>query len=68
MATPVLLPWKIPWMEERGRLQATGSQRVGYDLSDFTFTSLSNICIYIVAVLHICKEMYINIIYILEGD
>jgi len=23
------LAWKIPWMEEPGRLQAMGSQRVG---------------------------------------
>ena len=25
------LAWKIPWMEERGRLKSTGSQRVGHD-------------------------------------
>ena len=25
------LAWKIPWMEECGRLQAMGSQRVGHD-------------------------------------
>ena len=25
------LAWKIPWMEERGRLQSTGSQSVGHD-------------------------------------
>ena len=25
------LPWKIPWTEERGRLQSMGSQRVGHD-------------------------------------
>ena len=25
------LAWKIPWIEEPGRLQSTGSQRVGYD-------------------------------------
>ena len=35
------LAWKIPWMEEPGRLQSMGSQRVGYDwatsLSLFTF-------------------------------
>ena len=31
------LAWKIPWMEERGRLQSVhGVARVG--LSDFTFT------------------------------
>ena len=23
--------WKIPWTEEPGRLQSTGSQRVGHD-------------------------------------
>ena len=27
--TPVL--WKIPWMEEPGRLQSMGSLRVGHD-------------------------------------
>jgi len=35
------LAWKIPWMEERGRLQSTGSRRVRHDwatsLSLFTF-------------------------------
>ena len=30
-----ILAWKIPWMEEAGRLQSMGSQRVGHD---FTFT------------------------------
>ena len=25
-----ILAWKIPWMEEPGGLQSTGSQRVGY--------------------------------------
>ena len=36
------LAWKIPWMEEPGRLQSMGSLRVGHDwatsLSLFTFT------------------------------
>ena len=32
MAThPIILAWRIPWMEEPGRLQSMGSQRVGYD-------------------------------------
>ena len=32
MATPSsFLVWKIPWMEELGRLQSMGSQRVGHD-------------------------------------
>ena len=25
-----ILAWKIPWAEERGRLQSVGSQRVGH--------------------------------------
>ena len=32
-----ILAWKIPWMEESGRLQSIGSQKVGHD----TVTSLS---------------------------
>ena len=32
------LAWKIPWMEEPGRPQSTGSLRVRTWLSDFTFT------------------------------
>ena len=36
------LAWKIPWMEEPGRLPSMGSRRVGHDwaisLSLFTFT------------------------------
>ena len=35
------LAWKIPWMEEPGRLQSMGSLRVGHDLATsllvFTF-------------------------------
>ena len=38
------LAWKIPWTEEPGRLQSSGSQRVGHDwatsLSLFTFHTL----------------------------
>ena len=26
-----ILAWKIPWTEERGRLQSMGSQTVGHD-------------------------------------
>ena len=32
------LAWKIPWMEEPGRLQSMGLLRVGHNWSDFTFT------------------------------
>ena len=29
-----ILAWRIPWTEEPGGLQSTGSQRVGHDSSD----------------------------------
>ena len=32
------LAWKIPWMEEPGRLQSMGLLQVGTRLSGFTFT------------------------------
>ena len=32
------LAWKIPWMEEPGRLQSMGSAKSQTQLSDFTFT------------------------------
>ena len=32
------LAWKIPWMEEPGRLQSLGSYKSQTRLSDFTFT------------------------------
>ena len=36
------LAWKIPWMEEPGRLQSMGSQRVGHDwVTSFHFTSMA---------------------------
>ena len=30
-AHPSILAWRISWTEEPGRLQSTGSQRVGHD-------------------------------------
>ena len=32
------LAWRIPWTEEPGGLQSTGSQRVGQDYGTSTFT------------------------------
>ena len=32
------LTWKIPWMEEPGRLQSMGSQRVGHNCMTSLFT------------------------------
>ena len=35
-----ILAWRIPWMEKPGRLQSTGSQRVGHDwVTSLHFTS-----------------------------
>ena len=33
-----VLAWRIPWTEEPGRLQSTGSLKSRTRLSDFTFT------------------------------
>ena len=33
-----ILPWRIPWTEEYGRLQSTESPRVRQDRTTFTFT------------------------------
>ena len=30
----IILAWEIPWTEESGRLQSTGSQRVGHDFTN----------------------------------
>ena len=37
------LAWKIPWMEEAGRLQSMGSLRVGRDWSDLAAAETSSI-------------------------
>ena len=39
-----VLAWRIPWMQEPGRLQSMGSLRVGHDWSDFTLLTLSSLC------------------------
>ena len=41
-----ILAWKIPWMEEPGRLQSMAPQRQTR-LSNFTLVSFSLICLYI---------------------
>ena len=33
-----ILAWRIPWTEEPGGLQSTGSQRTGHDWSDLAYT------------------------------
>ena len=42
-----ILAWKIPWMEEPGRLQSMVSQRVGHDWA----TSLHHICVWAASLL-----------------
>ena len=45
------LAWRIPWMEEPGRLQSTGSQRVGHDwATSLHFTSLPSVAEWLVTV------------------
>ena len=38
------LAWKIPWMEEYGRLQSMGSQRIGHNWATKYFSLSSRIC------------------------
>ena len=35
-----ILAWRIPWTEERGRLQSSESQRVGHDWATFILTHI----------------------------
>ena len=44
-----ILAWKIPWMEEFGRLQAIGLQRVGHDWA----TSLTHSLIHSLTLCHV---------------
>ena len=40
------LGWKIPWTEDRGRLQSMWSQRVGHDReTSLSRTDKTNLCI-----------------------
>ena len=40
------LAWRIPWIEETGKLQSMGSQRVGHNLViEHTHTCKSTLCI-----------------------
>ena len=41
-----VLAWEIPWTEEPGGLQSTGSQRVGQDLGTKTTTKKLNVLRY----------------------
>ena len=44
-----ILAWRIPWSEEPGRLQSTGSQRVGHDwVTSLHFTHYDPITIFFI--------------------
>ena len=53
-----ILAWRIPWMEEPGRLQTTGSQRVGQDWA----TSLSHSLIWKAPKTSNCNYIVITIV------
>ena len=38
-----ILAWRIPWTEEYGELQCTGSQRVGHEGATNTFTFIGSL-------------------------
>ena len=43
-----ILAWRIPWMEEPGRLQSTGSQRIGHDwATSLSFPYTICVCMYV---------------------
>ena len=47
MATPSSIPaWRIPCTEERGRLQAVGSQRVGHGWATYHAHELTIISVF----------------------
>ena len=56
-----ILAWRIPWTEKPGRLQSTGSQRVGHDFT-FTFNlSLLYIFEFLVKIIdHICMSLFLG--------
>ena len=41
------IAWKIPWIEEPGRLQPMGSQRVGHDWATLTYLTLPYLTLHI---------------------
>ena len=50
-----ILAWRIPWVEEPGRLQSIGSYRVGYGWSDLACRS--NLVLFVVHAL-ICFQLF----------
>ena len=53
-----ILAWRIPWTEEPGRLQSTGSLRVGHDWVTSLFTFLIQYDLIVTD--YICKDPFPN--------
>ena len=53
------LAWKIPWMEEPGRLQSMGSLRVNFIFIHIYFIYAYIKCIYICVCVCMCIYTYI---------
>ena len=55
-----ILAWRIPWTEEPGGLQSTGSQRVGHDWATSRSLSLSGSLSYICQIAGYYKQIAIH--------
>ena len=51
-----ILAWRIPWTEESGGLQSTGSQRVGHDWSNLAWTMRAPALLFCITC--ICHDSY----------
>ena len=52
--------WKIPWMEEPGRLQSMGSRRVGHDWSDLASAAAAYANKVMLKILQARPQQYVN--------
>ena len=58
-----ILAWKIPWMEEFGRLQSMGSQRVRHDWATSLFTLMTTDIQLFMYLLEICISSLIKCLF-----
>ena len=63
-----ILVWKIPWMEEPGGLQSTGSQRVGHDWETSLSLSYSIVLIHNILFIYLSVDGYLNCFHFLVKD
>ena len=57
-----ILAWRIPWTEEPGRLQPTGSQRVGHDW--VTLFTLYNIISLVICFIYSIDSIYVFVLFL----